>query len=184
MKSIKSIGFSSLVVVSLLILSVSCKKSSNNSSNPASLKSGTMTATINGKASTFTVVADSSYGYWYFVGAGAIGGTTDTLAVTFSFVKGIASYASQYVGYYSDTANDITGNTISYAFSLPTAPFATQYQDVNTSSMSSGTINTIGGGSISGTLNGTLYVVSNQSGATNIPDTLVITNGEFNAKVQ
>jgi hypothetical protein len=187
MKSMKSLRYYSLALCSLMIVAVSCKKSSNNS-NPSSLKSGTMTANVNGKPSTFTIIADSTGGDLRIDGSGVIAGTTDTLTFVIQYDAYSANWINQYKGSFSDTANLYTGNDVSISVGYEnTSSNLANFWDNAAQSLLIGNIDAIGGGNVTGTVSGTIYLSNVFGAGSNVgtyPDSLIITQGEFNAQFQ
>jgi hypothetical protein len=185
MKSMKSLRYYSLALCSVLIIAVSCKKSSNSNSNPAP---GTMTADVNGQPTTFVITTDTSQSAINITALGLYNGTKDTLSIMLGYENYSATYFYQYPGSYSDTLiNFTTANNIWINGGLQVGPatyniYEDWFQGLTYYAGLYGTIVSVTATEVTGNFHGTIYLNPNAGNTAVTADSLVITNGKFVAK--
>jgi hypothetical protein len=168
MKLVQLSAVYGVAAMALLLSVTSCKKSSSNST-----KLGTVTFQLNGTPQTFTAEVDTTFGI-NINAAGVVTGSHDTVSLTFSLQEPVGPYASQYIGYFSDTTNMSTVS-LNYADATAGSVYTDNDNDAN---FLTANITTNGGGVIKGTFKGTLFLEIG-SGA----DSLIVSNGSFDLQM-
>lgn len=172
MRSIKALSFTSLTLISLYLLSVSCKKATSGTNIPdPSLN--TFNANVNGASQVYAVTADTMSGTFWINGSGYLAKTGDSLI----FELGISDTVPVplMTGAYIDTNYQRNSWTTFTVMSNNGNDWG-DYQPANYQQQSYFYIkvNSNGGGIMDATINGTLYLSSGEG-----PDSLVFKNSRF-----
>ena len=177
--------YTSLFFTTLLSVFISCKKDSNATSASA-LQPGSMTALVNGKPCTLVASADTSNNFVQIQAVGVMNGTNDTIAFVASYQNSSLPWQAQCKGNFSDTVNPQTENWMSLVGGFRNTPANfgdyTDYAFIPDASLLIGSIISLDGGTVTGTLSGKLFPLNGVNNQGTAPDSLLITNGQFKAK--
>jgi hypothetical protein len=172
MRSIKALSFASLTLISLYLLSVSCKKATSSTSIPDPAI-GTFNAVVNGTTQVYAVTADTLSGTFWINGSGNLAKTGDSLI----FELGISDTVPVPLmrGTYTDT-NYIKNAWTTFSVMSNGGNDWGSYQpgDAEQPSGFYIKVNSNTGGILDATINGTLYLSQGDG-----PDSLVFNNSRF-----
>jgi hypothetical protein len=166
----KASFFSFTAIVGLSLLVIGCSKSNNSNNIPIG-----MTSQIAGKSFLAYQSSAESFGSYYTVGGlGTIGGDTVTLTVYLSAPFILNQKVSSDTSLYAEIDYRILKNDTGYAvYSAANNYGGHAYYTVTAVDTMKHTI--------AGTFSGTLPITSNVG---NLPDSVVIANGQFNTTYQ